>query len=96
MKDGTNEVRVLTPTGMWEVNSIRRMPVPQRRDPELLKAVRGLPWEPVPKYVQRPARVGVTFVPAVPEEEAPPRADARREEIAPRQLYIRRKVELAR
>ena len=51
LKDGTNEVRVLTPTGMWEVNSIRRMPVPQRRDPELLQAVRGLPWEPMAKDV---------------------------------------------
>ena len=36
----------------------------------------------------------MSFVPVVPEEEAPERVQPRREEVAPRQYYIRRKVEL--
>ena len=55
--EGTNEIRVLTPNGTLKVNSVRRMPVPQRRDRELLKAIRGLPWEPVPSDAPRPVRV---------------------------------------
>ena len=92
--EGTNEIRVLTPKGALRVNSVKRLPQAQRRDPELVKVVVGLPWEPVPSGAPRPKRVGVSFVPVVPEEEAPERVQPRREEVAPRQYYIRRKVEL--
>ena len=69
--EGTNEIRVLTPKGALRVNSVKRLPQAQRRDPELVKVVVGLPWEPVPSGAPRPKRVGVSFVPVVPEEEAP-------------------------
>ena len=50
----------------------------------------GLPWEIMPSGTPRPQRVNASFAPKVPEEEAPARIQSRREEVAPREYYVRR------
>ena len=39
--DRSNEVRVCSPAGAFRVNNIRRLPPGQRRDPELIRSIRG-------------------------------------------------------
>ena len=55
----------------------------------------GQPRGVMPDGMPRPQRVSESYAPVVLEEEAPARVSLRREEAAPRQYYIRRKVELA-
>ena len=94
----SNMVLVGTPNGVVKVNCIKRLPMNQARDPELLKSIRGYPWRLTPGDVQNePGEVPamVASEPVVPEDELPPRLPREREaEVAPRRVYIRRNVEL--
>ena len=82
----SNELRLLTPKGVIKVNSVKRLPPTQRRDPELLKVVKGLPWCLTPveaKEGEEPvgdAPVKMALEPMVPEEELPPEVRPRVEE----------------
>ena len=42
--NGSDEVMVGTPAGVFKVRSIKRLPEPQRRDRPLVDAMQGLPW----------------------------------------------------
>ena len=94
----SNMFLVGTPNGVVKVNCIKRMPMNQAKDPELLKGIRGYPWRLTPGDVQNEPRGVPTMVasePVVPEDELPPRLPREREaEVAPRRVYIRRNVEL--
>ena len=91
---------MLTPGGVIKVNNVRRLPPSQRKDPELLKVVKGLPWclKPIDKK-QGEAGVGDAPVkmasePVVPEEELPRVVRPRVEDSKAKNFYIRRDVEL--
>ena len=94
----SNMVVVGTLNGVVKVNCIKRLPMNQAKDPELLKSIRGYPWRLTPGDVQNePGEVPtvVASEPFVPEDELPPRLPREREaEVAPRRVYIRRNVEL--
>ena len=45
-------VLVGTPNGVVKVNCIKRLPMNQAKDPELLKSIRGYPWRLTPGDVQ--------------------------------------------
>ena len=94
----SNMVLVGTPNGVVKVNSIKRLPMNQAKDPELLKSIRGYPWRLTPGDVQNePGEVStmVASEPVVREDELPPRLPRVREaEVEPRRVYIRRNVEL--
>ena len=94
----SNMVLVGTPNGVVKVNCIKRLPMNQAKDPELLKSIRGYPWRLTPGDVQNEPGEVPTMVasePVVPEDELPPRLPREREaEVAPRRVYIRRNVEL--
>ena len=94
----SNMVLVGTPNGVVKVNCIKRLPMNQSKDPELLKSIRGYPWRLTPRDVQNEPGEVPTMVasePVVPEDELPPRLPREREaEVAPRRVYIRRNVEL--
>ena len=93
-----DEVLVGTPNGVVKVNCIKRLPMNQAKEPELLKSTRGYPWRSTPGDVQNepgevPTMVASELV--VPEDELPPRLLREWEaEVAPRRVYIRRNVEL--
>jgi hypothetical protein len=95
----SNELRLLTPGGVIKVNNVKRLPPSQRRDPELLKVVKGLPWCLTPSGKEGEAGVGdapvkVALEPVVPEEELPPAVKPRVEDQKAKNFYIRRDVEL--
>ena len=48
LQDRSDEVLVGTREGVFKARTLRRLDGVQRRDPELLKGLRGLPWQPVP------------------------------------------------
>ena len=85
LAEETNEIQVLTPGGALRVNSVKRLPLAQRRDPALVTVGAGQPWEAIPSGMPRPQRASESFAPVVPEEEAPVRVQLRCEEAAPRQ-----------
>ena len=68
-------VLVGTPNGVVKVNCIKRLPMNQAKDPELLKCIRGYPWRLTPGDVQNEPGEVPTMVasePVVPEGELPP------------------------
>ena len=48
----SNELRLLTPQGAIKANNVKRLPPSQRSNPELLAAVRGLPWRLTPGQLE--------------------------------------------
>ncbi|CAK0871008.1 unnamed protein product [Prorocentrum cordatum] len=44
----SNMLLVGTPRGVFKVNCVKRLPAIQSSDPELLKSIVGVPWDPVP------------------------------------------------
>ncbi|CAK0797196.1 unnamed protein product [Prorocentrum cordatum] len=44
----SNMLLVGTPRGVFKVNCVKRLPEIQSSDPELLKSIVGVPWDPVP------------------------------------------------
>ena len=96
----SNEVRLLTPGGVIKVSNVRRLSPSQRKDPELLKVVKGLPWclAPIDKKEgeagvgDAPVKMALELV--VPEEELPPVVRPRVEDSKAKNFYIRRDVEL--
>jgi len=96
----SNMVLVGTPEGIKKVNSAKRLPAIQAKDPELAKSIKGYPWNTTAGVGYNPEAgevpVMVATEPIVPEEELPPRLPtARGPDIVPRRMYIRRDVELA-
>ena len=85
LAEETNQIQESTPGGALRVHSVKRLSLAQRRDPELVTVVVGLPREMMYSGEPRPQRVSVSFAPVVPEEEAPARTQPRREEAAPRE-----------
>ena len=72
----SNMVLVGTPNGVVKVNCIKRLPIKQAKDPELLKSIRGYSWRLSPGDVQNEPGEVPTMVasePVVPEDELPPR-----------------------
>ena len=61
----SNMVLVGTPNGVVKVNCIKRLPMNQAKDPELLKSIRGYPWRLTPGDVQNePGEVPTPWSPA--------------------------------
>ena len=78
--DRSNMVIVATPHGCEKVNSIRRLPRSQWRDPDLVMPIKGTPWQYAPSVSEAAADaragddvpVGVTLRPVVEEAYLPP------------------------
>ena len=94
----SNMLLVGTTRGVFKVNCVKRLPEIQSSDPELLKSIVGVPWDPVPGEAggqtvdYEPLRA---TEPIVPDAELPPRVPKPRSpEAIPRRFYIRREVEL--
>ena len=85
LAEETDQIQEPTPRGAPRVDSVKRLSLAQRRDPELVTVVVGLPRELMPSGEPRLQRVSVSFAPVVPDEEAPARIQSRREEAAPRE-----------
>ena len=54
----SNMFPIGTPNGAVKVNCIKRLPMNQAKDPELLKSIRGYPWRLSHRDVQKRARRG--------------------------------------
>ena len=85
-------VLVGTPNGVVKVNCIKRLPMNQAKDPELLKKIRGYPWRLTPGDVQNEPGEVPAMVASEPVVPGLPRG--REAEVAARRVYIRRNVEL--
>jgi hypothetical protein len=48
VQDRSDEVLVGTREGVFKARTLRRLDGVQRRDPDLVKSLRGVPWQPVP------------------------------------------------
>ena len=70
----SNELRVGNINGVFKVGSIKRLPIEQRVDPELVKTLRGTPWQPTVEAESSitDAVVGWASEAVVPEEQLPP------------------------
>ena len=94
LAEEADQIQEPTPRGAPRVHSVKRLSLAQRRDPELVTVIMGLPRESIPGGAPRSQRVSASFAPEVPEEEAPARTQSRREEAAPREYYIRQRAQL--
>ena len=101
----SNEVVVGTTDGCYKVNNIKRLPERQQKNTELFKSVLGVPWRLRPSVARNhededleggDIPTMVATAPIVPEDELPPRVEARvrEREKVPRRLYIRGGVDL--
>ena len=96
---GSAEILVGTAQGVVKARSFKRLPADGRADLAAFRAVTGVPWRPVPGDAGEdvpsdiPGFIKAGARPVVPEELLPPQLDGE-SGGAPRQVYIRRNVEL--
>ena len=99
--DKSSEYIIGTPTGCVKSSSAKRMTRDDASDKELFKIVVGLPWkmsttlQAGSNQDELPVRAVAVRASVVAEHELPPRAFAPRAS-GPRNLYIRKDVELAK
>jgi len=94
--DRSDEVVVLTKTGYYKVNTVRRLPAEQRGDKKFAEECKGLPWKQQADASAGDAENVIPFVaaaPIVPDDQLPPSLEGR-SKLGPRRTYIRREVEL--
>ena len=98
----SNMVLIGTPQGVVKVNCMKALPPAQAKDPELVKSITGYPWhlrDGTDGGLIDPgdAPVMVASEPQVPDAELPGPVQPPSEALnVPRQVYIRRDVELTR
>ena len=95
----SDESLVGTPAGVVRARTIRRLPPAERGDKELLMAIRGTVWRPVPAdegdeipavvSIRAPAVVPASALPAPQEPRVPV-------QTGPRRVYIRKDKELVK
>ena len=93
----SNMVIVGTPEGIRKVNCVKRLPDIQSSDRELVLSIKGYPWCHTEGVDNEPGDVPalVATEPIVAEEDLPPRLPgARAPETIPRNVYLRRDIEL--
>ena len=84
--------------GCQRVATVKRLPPSSRRDGDLIKALKGVPWRPRPGIVREPGvrevPVCIHADPVVGDDELPEKAKPRNYASGPRRVYIRRDKEL--
>ena len=84
--------------GCQRVATVKRLPPSSRRDAELIKALKGVPWRPRPGVAQEPGAQEVPVCihadPVVRDDELPQKVKPRSCTSGPRRVYIRRDKEL--
>ena len=95
----TDESLIATKLGIVRCRTFKRLPEGQRGDRELLAAVVGTPWTPVPSQAgddEIPVVIRVNAAAVVRPEELPPPIVPRGPELLGRRVYLRGRKELAR
>ena len=90
VKVTTTEKIVADREGTYVVQSIRRVPVEHRYDAELLRGIRGTPWEPNPASGTSELPEPLTIVPKMPEIAPAPSRTFDKDGFGSRSLYIRK------
>ena len=93
--DRSDEVYVLTETGAYKANCMRRLPAEQKGDALFASRLKGLPWCMVPgeQSTLLDVKPFLATEPIVPEDQLPLRLPSVGSS-EPRRVYIRREVEL--
>ena len=90
---GANDYAIGTPDGVVSGRAIKLLPAGSAWDPELLLSVKGLPWDRTRRQAAPRVFLPVDG-PVVAEAVIPPPPEP--SEPAPRRVYIREKVEIAK
>ena len=96
IKESSGEYFVGTPDGVFRARSIKRKPDEEKYQLDLLNGMRGTPWEMVPSTTATIVEPLLPTAPVPAADDAPPPASKAPAVPVPRQLYIRKDVELAK